>query len=803
MDIDMENFRNKPLPMARIAQAVLVACLGAASAPILAQTGGSPDGADGALLDQSQRSGISDDSSPAQSGPESPEAAARDAADDGELEKVVVTARKISEDLQQVPIAVTAITAEQIERSHATRIEDVVRSPNGVFDNAIYGPTIASFFIRGLGSQELDMSFEPAVAVVLDGVFIGKMHASMIDSFDLESIEILRGPQGTLFGKNTIGGVINVRTRRPSGDYGFAATARIGNHGARALRASFDAPISEDLSMRVSMLESESEGYFYNAIKRRREGADDTRAGRISLAYRPNEALRMSLIADASRDRGDFIPVNNASTLIAGDRPLFMLLPLLGFPADADGDLTRVRGNYTDQRRSDNAGASFEIEYDLPALTLTSISGYRDYAMYAGLDGDGEPVDLLNVLQPQAYRQIFQELRVANRDGERFDLVAGLSYLQQSHRSSLFIDLDCNLFGVGGCPAPGVLDSQIVTTTAQISESYGVFAQGSYRISADFRITGGFRYSRDNKRFTFTETGFVDNDLGLAGLSLQSVLAGAPAPQQTRTFQESFGQPTWRIGADYRFSPALFGYVSVATGFKAGGFNGRASSFPQVGPYDEEKVLAYEVGLKADLLDRRLRWNTALFFNDYEDLQIEIVRNINNANTTLVSNAASVAIGGAETELSARLGRGFSLRASLGYLDAQYRDFFADVYSTGVATDVSDLKLRRAPTWTWSATLDYRRQYAVGDLWWQLDWSYQSGYETSVQNYALGRRSPDHLFNAAIGYNHADGRFGVSLFGRNLTNQVSVANAFVAPPFSAINEPTQPRMYGLEISYRY
>jgi len=743
------------------------------------------------------------------------QAVAEESAGARSLEEVVVSARKRDETVQTVPIAISTLTAKEIEGSFANQLDQIKGVPNVALDQAPGFRNVAAFYIRGIGYQDIDLTFEPAVGVVVDGIFLSKANGQLLDVFGLESMEILRGPQGTLFGKNTIGGVVNVRTKRPSGEVGVELRAKYGNYGRNDYRAAFEAPITDNAAMRISLLSNRNDGYAENtADNNDLVGAEDSQMARATFTFGPTDTLDFTLIADAIHDRSEASPMRNTSINLGEPGPLLNLLPLIGFPGSTatEGDeMLKVRQDIDGPFNVDGYGVSLEVNWDMGGATLTSLTGYRTQDEETDTDVGGEATTLFHLPRTADFDQLYQEFRLASAlFDDKLELVTGVNYLQAKHNQNLGFLLDSNLLTFPASVAPpGALNTTLDTPQTQDATTTGVFAQGDYSITEDWRVTLGVRYSRETKDYTYTETGFADNNFGTQGLSLWSLSAfqggqiPSPLPRQTGQFDADFNKTTWRIGTDYQINYDTFVYFSFSTGFKAGGFNGRATSFTQVGPYQPETVDSYEIGLKTSFFDNRLRVNSALFSNEYEDLQVEILKVVNGANTTLVDNAAAATIRGFETEVSALLGDDWTAQASVGYLDAKYNGFDADVFSRGFDADNSHLKLRRAPEWTLGAAINYEHAFSFGLLSWQLDWSYTSDYETNVQNYDFGTHRSENLFNSNIGYKTPDEKYGVTLFVRNITDEVRVMSSNPIPPFSSFNQPTNPRTYGIELSAKF
>lgn len=704
-----------------------------------------------------------------------------------QIEEVIVSARKRDESSQTVPLAVTALDERRIDAAHASDLADVSRLlPNVILDPGPGFSNGAAFAIRGISFQDPDASFEPAVGLIIDGVFLAKATASLLDLYDVEHIEVIRGPQGTLFGKNTIGGVVNVRTRRPTGELSARSRITVGNYGRRDFRGSVDFPVVDDrIAAKVALLSQNMDGFFRNRFDGRRRGDEDVLAGRATIAFTPGERFDATLIVDHARNRGDASPLNNAS--LVSDRAASV-----GFPADIDGDPFTVNTNGATFTHSDATGVALEVNLDTGFGTFTSVTGYRHLDDDSSNDLDGDAIDLLQSPRVQRVEQFSEELRIAGApEGSRFDYVAGLMYFWQGHRQNRFQILDCTL--LGSCPGqqPGLASVRLQSLQEQDVSTYAIFAQGNYHLNPKTRLTLGGRYSYEEKKIEYNPPGFNLAPPGLAPF----VAASA-----------DFEHFTPRLGVDYRPHDALMLFASYATGYKAGGFNGRSNNIRSIGPYDAEKVDAYELGLKSDWLDRRLRVNATTFYNIYDQLQVEVIvpSSSGSGQETIVSNAGKARTYGAELEIAARPVAGLNLSASVGYLKAEYTDFTADVTGSRVVTDNTFLHMRRAPRWTTNAGASYDIPAGQeGMVSMAADVNYTTEYDTSVLNEALARRPSAALVNATVAYERSGGRYRLALFAKNLFDREFIANGVHAGRLLAFNEPNRPREYGVELSAQF
>lgn len=715
---------------------------------------------------------------------EAPSAAAEEGA---QLAEIVVTARKRSEGMQNVPIAISAIPAAAIEQIGSPDLSDLGRDlPNVVLDPAPGYANATAFSIRGMSFQDPDPTFEPAVGIVLDGVFLGKANASLLDLYDVESVEVLRGPQGTLFGKNTIGGLINVKTKRPRDEFHAGAELTVGNYGRLDARGSIEGPVGDSgLAVKLSGLSKHMDGFFYNELKDKDAGEENVKSGRLSVAYAPHDGdVDLTLIIDYNRDTSDQSPQRNAS-------PPNYVASLLGYPALTNPDLFVVRENADTYINATAKGVMLEANWRLASHTLTSITGYRYTDDSSLLDLDGDQITLFEYPRTLKEQQTSEELRIASTWSEKLDYVAGAIFFRQTHRQFANQIADCALLALcPGVPA-GIVALPLQSIGRQKGNAEAVFAQGNYRLTDALRVTAGFRYSWENKDFSLYPPGF-----NLAPPGFVPFVAA----------KKKFHDFTPRLGADYKLSADQLLYVSYSEGFKAGGFNGPSNTTTGIGPYDPEKVTAYEIGYKSEWLDHRLRANAAVFYNDYKDMQVEaIVRStVGPGQETLVRNVGTARTQGVELEVSAVITPQLGFNAALGYLDAKYTRFFADLAGSGVEIDNTDLKLRRAPKWTGHFAPYYEVPFgSAGRVRALVDLSYSASYETDVTNDAFAHRPAATLLDANVSYESADERYRITAYGENLTDKRFIANGIGAGGLFAFNQPNRPRVYGLKVGFNY
>lgn len=703
------------------------------------------------------------------------------------LGDIIVTARKREETLQDVPVAVTALSGELLEQTYAVEIKDLNGfAPNVTIASHSSWPSSAQITIRGLTSMDIERSFEPSVGVAVDGVFLPTNANQMLDMFDIERIEILRGPQGTLFGKNTIGGVISATRKRPSLDIlSFDAEINAGNFGRRDMKLAVDAPIIEDsLGVRVSMFSKNSDGFFKNTFDDSRRGGQNLTAIRTAVGARIGPDVEILLNWDHHREDSDSGAVLNVSN--PNDDFGLAYCSLGRQECGIPSDLYTISQDARNANRVKRDSLSSEITATLGAIDLTSITAYTHQYEDMSHDFDGESIQppFFHTSQRMQHENFFsQELRANAALGDDINLVAGLFYFNHKYKLRQFDD-------IGGY-------RNFTQRTIHRSKSFAAFLQGDWQFAETLRLTLGARYTRDKKFLDYhlprsyidalPET-LVENEHYVQGLS------------------KPFEELTYRVGLDWQPTDAVLLYSSISTGFKGGGFNGRAGTLEAARePYDPETVTSYEVGGKIDLFDRRLRINTALFYGKYKDLQADINMSITDPLTgqtsqqTIVQNAAQANAKGLELEVLVLPVDNLKLRGSLGLLDTGYDSFTANLTGRpGDVRDYSDKRFRRAPDTQFSVGADYTFNLVDAKrLVANLGYSWTSSQDMTLDNDAWLRQRSVGQLDGSLTLYASDDRWKVALYGRNLTNEQYIGYAFRAGDLWQFGSPSDPRTYGI------
>ena len=706
------------------------------------------------------------------------------------LADIVVTAQKRAESLQSLPLAVSAVSAQTIEAKGIADISTLTAvAPSIAVTTAPASTANTSVFIRGVGDQEPILTADAPVSIYVDGIVLGRSTGAIFDLVDLERIEVLRGPQGTLYGRNTIGGAVNFITARPAETFGIKQKFTYGSFDQWQSRTTLDTGdiAGTGLKARLSYIHREQDGYVddITAPDNRDPGALNIDAVRAALRFDNGGAFRADYAFDFNHREGfaaAFQPtvVSNRllqfmaqSPALGGDGPIASTKRLSALVVDDDGLTTDKVWGHT-----------LTLEADLGAsLTLRSLTGYRRWkndSRGEDLDGQGRILGLavspallaggpfiplgireatfFSSTNTRSQKQWTQEFNLIGSIGDKFDFVTGVFYFTETSKE--LNPQYPNVVIPSAIPitvGDTTLTSFFVPLTTILSyrhksDSYAAFAQGTYKLTDALSITGGIRYTRDSKELNQT----------------------SPNP---RLLERKFERVNWALSAEYRISPDVMTYARVVTGYKAGGFSARAVN----AGYDPETMTSYEVGLKSELFDRRLRFNATAFLADRKDLQIQQSSIGSNGARSIVVNAGKARYQGVELETQALLATGLTVSASVGYVDRDYLEFFIRDPANDQLVDVANsARFIHSPATTINASVQYDfPRFDVGQLSLALDYNYRGKIYmtptligTPLRDAIAG--DPRSLFGARFTLsqvNVAGSEATIALWGRNLTNR--------------------------------
>ncbi|MBQ1542642.1 MAG: TonB-dependent receptor [Caulobacteraceae bacterium] len=718
------------------------------------------------------------------------------------VEEIVVTAQKRAENLQDVPIAITALTAEALQNKRVGNLVGLSGLAPALqikTDDNAANPRI---FIRGVGVNDFNPSTASAVGIYVDGVYVASPLAQMAAFYDLQQIEVLRGPQGTLYGRNTTGGAINVATRKPSDTFAADVAAEYGRFNAVNVQGGVGGPIpilgGDVLSFRLSGLYVNDDGYTLNRLTGN-HGNDADRWGlRGALRYKPNDRLTADLSVSLNQSRGGSILTYNRSLLpqtAAATGPDGLCAPgfytsgqcanVLGY-ANTSGNL--YQGDYRFEGRDivNLFSASATVSYDLGPATLISVTSYQRAARNDQEETDANPLPILSASYIARQETASQELRLQSNGKTRLRYVAGLylanDYLNNNSQYDALRALrnPTPANPTGADPANGI--GLFGWPLHQTTKSYAVFGQVDYDLTERLTLTGGLRYSVDDKSFNYVS----EAENGAIPIF---------AFQDSKTFSSLSG----RAGVQYKLADGINLYATYNRGYKSGGFfSGQTVNPADLGPYQDEKVNAFEAGAKTEFFNRRLRANVSAFYYDYKDLQVYTAVVRNGLPVQLFTNASAARIYGGEAEIQATPMRGLDLSLGASALSAEYKDFHS------AAADYSGNTLPSAPELSLNGTAHYEHDLPIGAFVGQVDFTYRSKIYFDTANTARLSDPARTFVNAQLGWRLDQGRYEVGLWGRNLFDETNISDITPLPSlgFDVISVG-QPRTYGVYLRARY
>ena len=696
------------------------------------------------------------------------------------LEEITVTARKRSESLQDVPVAVSALSAGQLERGAVQTVLDVAKLvPNVELHMVSQSGASLGASIRGIGFDDLEKTYEPTVGVSVDGVFMASNSGAVVDFFDIASVEVLRGPQGTLYGRNTIAGVINIKRTEPTGEFGGKVEATIADFDRQDLKGLLNMPIGDKGGLKLAFRNLTQDSHLFNVTNNTRPDNLDSQTATAALKYDFTDNTS-ALLAFDTYDHNTLPPDVIASG--TGDS-IFCAFFSLGC-ASGSSDISEASG-YTQSVASEQIVSTIEgdnltlnVDHEGENFELKYIFGVMDFEELAIFNSWGAPTPLFSVRREQEYKQTSHELQFISEVGA-LSYVAGLYFL------------DTESYITSG-PIANFTTVQDATATA-------LFGELSYDINDQWTVSLGARYTEEEKELNLRRFG-GDADRA-ADVSPILVL--------TPDFEDD--NLSYRLVAQRNFDKGMV-YLSYATGFRSGGFNNRGSDVLTAGPYGSEEVESIEIGLRSEPTDN-LQLNVTAFLTDYTDKQQFVVTNgtecglDNTATCTFVRNAATTSNDGLEFEGVYTPTEALTLRASLAFLDAGFDSYIFD--DRDIAADA---KVIYAPETTASLTAEYTTSAMGGELTLSGSFSYKDEVfgNAPFESYSFATgpditiEAHDQLdVSATFIKDMGAGTFKAILYATDLYDEDGrIARAFDAGAF-AWQEVVPGRQIGLTLGYEF
>ncbi|NEX93579.1 TonB-dependent receptor [Caulobacter sp. 17J65-9] len=700
---------------------------------------------------------------------------AQEAADNTQVEEIVVTARRTEENQQRVPASVSAFSEKTLERIGATDttgIQGAVPNLNIVQGRGSNDAT--NIFIRGVGQPDALQTFDPAVGVYVDDVYYSRIRGTQLDLLDLQRVEVLRGPQGTLYGKNTIGGALKLVTRKPGQDFRAQGSATYGTFNQMEAKGSVSGPLTDTFAVGVSGLVSVRDGYVEDAVTGAEYNDKNTKAIRAQASWNPSDAVSVDFSADYNTQDTGITVGRQESALFRTD---FFLGATVLVPAPAPGSEFNFKSRTTpglpNSSKLDHWGASVVASIDLSdKLTLKSITSYRELSYDDYIDIDASQYELGDVFVGVRQAQQSQEFQFAYT-GDKWTSVTGVYFLKEdmtSHQEAYGDDL----FTWFGTPLgfTRYIDDSLVT------ESSAAYTNLSYQWTDKLRVSGGLRYTYETKDYDRTTT--ADWSVILADSTFAF------------TQSDSWSNLSPSLSVDYQLTDDAMLYGRVSKGFKSGGINGRANNPGEQAPYDPETVTSWEAGAKTQWANNKIRANVAVFLNEYKDFQARVTDFVENPTPSLpplasltVINAGELRTAGAELELYANPTPQLLLDAQIGYLDAKYEEF-TDRRFTAFGNSRAFQTPAFSPEWTARFGASYEFDLgAMGGVTLGGQARYRSEMALAIDNTLVNSnvklpsmfQEAYWLYDARVVWDSADGKYSAGLYGKNLTDEVYKTDA--------------------------
>ena len=666
------------------------------------------------------------------------------------LEEVLVTAQRREQSLQEVPMAITAFTAEQLQDLQADNLDSLQGSvPNLNLVQGRGSNSSVNVFIRGVGQPDALQTFDPAVGIYVDDVYMARIQGAMFKLYDIERIEVLRGPQGTLYGKNTPGGAIRLITRNPGDEMEAAANLTLGDYGRTQLSAYLSGPVTDNLSLGLSVLTDQRDGFVTDPITGREYNDEDTMVARMKGIWTASDDVDVTFSLDYTKE-------DVALTLGRAEAPLVsvdlgtggLVLRHLPYPGEWQFDSSTDLGELGGQK-TENWGGNVTVSWDInDGLTLKSITAYRELQSDLYIDIDATTLQLGNVFVGIDQDQFSQEFQLLGTNGDDISWVAGVYYLDESVPShqEAYAD-DFLLFN--GIPISFLrtIDDDLQT------KSYAFFGQVDWAFADSWNLGLGLRYTKEEKDY-FRTTSTFSNILGNAD------------PAFAFSDSDSWSDWTPTITLDYDMNQNVHWYGRLAKGFKSGGFNGRANSAADVSTFDPETVWTAEIGAKTRSTDGSLQANFAVFKSNYDDFQARVSVGDGIDFRFPVLNAAKLDIQGVEMELFWLPVESLSLAAQVGYLDSTYGD--GGFYGADGIEDEPAF----SPEWTGRLAGTYTLDMGESSLSLTAAVSYRDAMQLSVENSPVLTEGDYTLVDLLFNWTFADDHW--SLYGgiKNLTDEL-------------------------------
>lgn len=743
-------------------------------------------------------------------------------------DEIIVTATKRAEKLTEVPIAISVFGADDIDQTGVRELREISEYiPNVQISQ--HNDFRAVVTIRGVGSNSRNIGFDSRVGVYVDGVYMGQSPSLNQELLDLERVEVLRGPQGMLFGKNTVAGAISLVTKKPDSTETFGKlTADFGNLNYRSFKGMVNTPISDKMALKVSALKTDRDGYINNVTTGNKLDEKNVIAGRAQLSFQPTDNIDLNLSVDSLHSEGNILVGKPVTDLLG-----------LG-PALLQNEPYKVALHFDPRENRSVSGAAFDASIHLANdYTLKSISSYRSTDAFYRNTTDYSPVSIVFIDYRDIFSQTSQEFQLISPSDQKLTWMGGAYYYKQIGKTQRDVTLGDQFEEtfIAGAVAPSVAPllglNPANLTNAQLSlissivgfgpegskifnrgkvntESIAGYINGSYDLTDQWVLGGGLRYTHETKDANWLLDG---RNSGVFAIGSTGSDPNNPSPLLN---SRSDDYASVAASLSYNMSDAVNLYAKFSTGFKSGGFNLDYINANELAAnsgleFGKETVRSYELGYKGALMDGRLKLNLAAFLADYNNYQVNQFVDLGGGRTSIrITNAAKVRTKGLEADVSFQATENLFLQGTAGYLDAKF-DSFPGGGTAGA--DATGKKLVNAPDFTASASAQYTipvEQWG-GNVFVRADITHRDGYYTTADNIKTTpyRVAPGSVpfgyipkltqLNGRIGFESDKGGYGLYVWGHNLTNEKTFVDDFRDFFGTIVHHPNTPRTYGVEL----
>tara|TARA_R110002049_G_scaffold54526_6_gene151727 strand:+ start:3927 stop:6176 length:2250 start_codon:yes stop_codon:yes gene_type:complete len=717
------------------------------------------------------------------------------------LEEIVVSAQRREQSLYDVPIAITALSGEFLERQQVFTAEQLSLYTPSLH---IFAEAVNSEFytIRGIGRANEDLGSDSGVAMFINDVYVARQGAANLVLFDVERAEILRGPQGSLWGKNATGGAINIVTRKPGSEPGGYLGVDIGDYGTLNLRAAADAPITDMLNGRIAFVSRERDGMYTNLTTGQSGNNINSQAFRGTLSYEASDATEVLLIADWARSE-QFGVLKSVIADVPGTPYILKDFFTVTFPMQ-ESDLRSSRSGIHGAQGVDQYGVNLSITHQMESMDFISISGYRTEESHHSEDNDRAAERSGDLWSTQDSSSFSQEFRLMSNSGDALTWTAGLYWFHENgdRDQSRYSDF----FGPGGLVGPGSPEVQDSTTTFLqkiVTDSYALFGQIDYQFNDRWSATLGGRYTEETKDYDI-DAFAVANQPGGSDYSLF-----IPDGAYTASDKKTWSQFTPKVSVQFALSEDVNTYVSYAEGFKSGGYNGSPDNAAGVVPFEPEQAESVEIGLKGQFFDNTMSANLAYFMTDFTDMQLQGFDPV--TGSPITNNAAASEISGVEIEISGVIGEGFRYSFGGSWLDHKFTRYAIEVFDPTIQggppfrlVDKSGDRIGLIPEYNYHVGLGYEWQLSgSGSLSLSADFS---GTDETITVFNTLWSNAYDVLDMRLAWDSGE-NWNAALWVRNLTDEDYYRGGGPVPDvndtISRVGLLADPQIIGVSVGWNF